>query len=146
SEPVPENQDESVYYLVGSEFDEVVFNDDKDVFVEFYATWCGHCKRLKPTWDSLGDKYAALKDRVTIAKMEATENDLPPSVPFRVSGFPTLKFKKAGTREFIDYEGNRLLESLVQFVEKHAINPLDPAVPFGATQSPGQVAQYKFHD
>ena len=37
--------------------------------------------------------------------MEATENDLPPSVPFRISGFPTLKFKQAGAREFIDYEG-----------------------------------------
>ncbi|EJD53585.1 protein disulfide isomerase [Auricularia subglabra TFB-10046 SS5] len=135
SEPVPENQDESVYYLVGSEFDEVVFNDDKDVFVEFYATWCGHCKRLKPTWDSLGDKYAALKDRVTIAKMEATENDLPPSVPFRVSGFPTLKFKKAGTREFIDYEGDRSLESLIEFVETHAANPLDAAVPFKGSKS-----------
>ena len=66
SEPVPESQDESVYYLVGSEFDDVVFNDDKDVFVEFYATWCGHCKRLKPTWDSLGEHFAALRDRVTM--------------------------------------------------------------------------------
>ena len=86
---------------------------------------CGHCKRLKPTWDQLGEHFADLKDRVTIAKMEATENDLPPSVPFRISGFPTLKFKKAGSKEFIDYDGDRTLESLVAFVEENASNSLE---------------------
>ncbi|KAF7332095.1 Protein disulfide isomerase [Mycena kentingensis (nom. inval.)] len=124
SQPIPE-QTENVYDLVGKEFDSVVFNDSKDVFVEFYATWCGHCKRLKPTWDSLGDRYAPLKNTLTIAKFEATENDLPPSAKFTIAGFPTIKFKKAGTREFIDYEGDRSYESLVEFLEEHAVNPLD---------------------
>jgi len=142
SEAAPATQDEPVHVLVGSEFDEVVFDDEKDVFVEFYATWCGHCKRLKPTWDSLGEKYAAVKDRITIAKMEATENDLPPSAPFRVQGFPTIKFKKAGTREFIDYEGDRSLDSLIEFVEANAANPLDPAVAFkGKTTVVEKVAE-----
>lgn len=39
SEPIPENQDSPVYTLVGKTFDEVVFDDDKDVFIEFYAPW-----------------------------------------------------------------------------------------------------------
>lgn len=56
--------------------------------------------------------------------MEATENDLPPSAPFQVSGFPTLKFKPAGTKEFIDYGGDRTLESLIAFVEEQAKNDL----------------------
>ena len=60
------------------------------------------------------------------AKMDATENDIPPSAPFRVSGFPTLKFKPAGSREFVDYEGDRSLESLIEFVENHAVNRLEP--------------------
>lgn len=39
SQPVPESQDEPVYNLVGKEFEQVVFDDEKDVFVEFYASW-----------------------------------------------------------------------------------------------------------
>jgi protein disulfide-isomerase A1 len=125
SQPVPETQDEPVFTLVGKNFEEVVFDDSKDVFVEFYASWCGHCKRLKPTWDSLGEKFAAIKDKVVIAKFEGPENDLPPSVPLRIAGFPTLKFKPAGTKEWIDYEGDRSIESLTSFIQEHAKNALD---------------------
>ena len=39
SEPIPESQDEPVYVVVGKNFDEVVLDDSKDVFIEFYATW-----------------------------------------------------------------------------------------------------------
>ena len=73
------------------------------------------------------------------AKMDATENDLPPSVPFRISGFPTLKFKAAGSSEFIDYDGDRTLESLIEFVEEKAKNDLTPPPPAKdeeAAQSP----------
>lgn len=39
SEPVPATQDEPVYVLVGKNFEEVVFDDKKDVFLELYASW-----------------------------------------------------------------------------------------------------------
>jgi protein disulfide-isomerase A1 len=39
SQPIPETQDESVFTIVGKQFDEIVFDDSKDVFIEFYATW-----------------------------------------------------------------------------------------------------------
>ena len=61
--------------------------------------------------------------------MDATENDLPPSVDFRVSGFPTLKFKPAGSKDFVDYNGDRSFESLVEFIEEQAKNNLEARTP-----------------
>ena len=49
--------------------------------------------------------------------MDATENDVPPQAPFRVQGFPTLKFRPAGSPDFVDYTGDRSFESLVEFIE-----------------------------
>jgi len=44
SEPVPEKQDGPVTIVVAKNYKEVVLDDKKDVLVEFYAPWCGHCK------------------------------------------------------------------------------------------------------
>lgn len=118
SEPIPESQDKPVYKLVTDDWENVFGDEDKDVFVEFYAPWCGHCQRLAPVWDTLGEKYA--NTNVVIAQMDSTENDMPEAAPFAVEGFPTIKFRAAGQTEFIDYDGDRSLESLVEFVEKNS--------------------------
>lgn len=44
SEPIPESQEGPVTVVVAHTYDELVINNDKDVLVEFYAPWCGHCK------------------------------------------------------------------------------------------------------
>ena len=48
----------------------------QDVLIEFYAPWCGHCKKLTPIYDELGAKLA--DEDVEIVKMDATANDVPP--------------------------------------------------------------------
>lgn len=40
---------------VAKNFDEIVNNKDKDVLIEFYAPWCGHCKSLAPKYDELAE-------------------------------------------------------------------------------------------
>lgn len=47
-----------------------------------------------------------------------------PSSVGEMTRYPALKLKPAGTREFIDYKGDRSFDSLVSFLEKHAANSL----------------------
>jgi len=99
--------------LVATNFNEVVMDKTKDVFVEFYAPWCGHCKALAPTWDALGEKYKDSNDLI-IAKIDGTENEVD---GVEIDGFPTIKMYKKETNEEIDYTGKRDMEDLVKFIE-----------------------------
>jgi len=112
SEEVPDNSDNAVKVVVGKNFDELVMDPTKNVFVEFYAPWCGHCKSLAPVWEELGEKY---KDHpnIVIAKSDATANEFE---TVEVQGFPTLKFFPAGG-EMQDYNGGRTLDDFVKFLE-----------------------------
>ena len=78
--------------------------------------------------------------------MEATENDIPPSAGFSVSGFPTIKFKKAGSRDFVDYNGDRSLEHLISFVHENAKNPLDTPTSNDSTAQQPLAGGEKTHD
>jgi len=124
SEEIPEKNDEPVKIVVGLQFDEIVLDKEKDVLIEFYAPWCGHCKKLAPIWEELGAAIAADKanSNIVIAKMDGTENDLPKSVPFRIESFPTIKLFRAGDNEVIDYNGDRTFAGFAEFLKEHAVN------------------------
>eukprot|EP00732_Lithocolla_globosa_P004579 Lithocolla_globosa_v1_NODE_4305_length_1466_cov_26.164422.p1 type:complete len:449 gc:universal NODE_4305_length_1466_cov_26.164422:1411-65(-) len=104
----------NVVVVTGNTYADIVLQN-KAVFIEFYAPWCGHCKKLAPVWDELGDALATNPD-IVIAKMDYTENDLPADSPFQIKGFPTLKFFSADN-SVVEYEGDRSLEGFLEFVE-----------------------------
>lgn len=138
SQPIPKIQEDAAFAVVADSFDEVILQDDKrDILLELYASWCGHCKRLAPTWETLAEKFANSNDQILIAKMDANENDVPPSAGFRVQGFPTIKFKAAGSKTFIDYEGDRSLESFLEFIDTNSVNQVKPDAPAKSAVSPG---------
>jgi len=51
-------------------------DENKDVLVEFYAPWCGHCKTLEPKYVELAKLFAG-NQNVVIAKMDSTANEVP---------------------------------------------------------------------
>lgn len=116
SEPIPETQEGPVQIVVAKNYEDIVLDDKKDVLIEFYAPWCGHCKALAPKYDELAALYTSNKDwdsKVTIAKVDATAND----VPDEIQGFPTIKLYPAGAKDApITYSGSRTVEDLVKFV------------------------------
>jgi len=118
SESVPSSNDGPVKVIVGKNFKEIVEDDTKDVLIEFYAPWCGHCKTLAPKWDELGSK---LKNdpNIVIAKLDATANDYPSY--YAVQGYPTIYFKPKGSpKSPKKYEGGREVKDFLDYLKANA--------------------------
>jgi len=113
SEPIPEQSPEDpVTILVAKNFHQVLNDEANDVvLVDFYAPWCGHCKKLNPIYDELGAHFA--KTKAVIAKIDATANTLPKDL--QIQGFPTLIAFVKGERHL--YSGAHELEPLTAFVQ-----------------------------
>ncbi|KAI9756380.1 MAG: hypothetical protein M4579_003884 [Chaenotheca gracillima] len=128
SEPIPEKQEGPVQVIVAKNYDAIVKDDKKDVLVEYYAPWCGHCKALAPKYEELAALYANNPDyagKVTVAKVDATSND----VPEEIQGFPTIKLFPAGGKDSpIDYNGPRTIEDLATFIKEKGKYGIDAYV------------------
>lgn len=118
SQPKPTKQTGPVTVVVGSTFQEIVEDTTRDVFIEFYAPWCGHCKALAPIYKSLAKKYKD-NNKLVIAKFDATVNDAPGKYEFQ--GFPTIFFVAAGqdTKPVV-YEGGRTVADMSKYLEENA--------------------------
>ncbi|KAG8530352.1 uncharacterized protein KY384_004854 [Bacidia gigantensis] len=105
----------AVLDLIPSNFDDVVLKSGKPALVEFFAPWCGHCKKLAPIYEELATNLEFAKDKVSIAKVDAdAEKDL--GKRFGVQGFPTLKWFDGKSETPEDYSGGRDLEDLQDFI------------------------------
>jgi protein disulfide isomerase len=117
SEPAPEGLDNGVTVAVGTTFDSVM-DAEKDVLMEFYAPWCGHCKSLAPKYEALAQQLAGVST-LTIAKLDATANDWSDKEVYAVKGFPTIYFKPAG-KPPVTYDGERETAAMAKWLSQHA--------------------------
>ncbi|CAL4173797.1 unnamed protein product [Meganyctiphanes norvegica] len=120
SQPIPKRQDSPVHVIVANNFDKEVLETKKDVLIEFYAPWCGHCKQLDPVYKKLAKHLAKSNPDVVVGKMDATANDVHPM--FKIEGFPTIYFLKANEKDNpIPFSGgDRSLEKLKEFVQEES--------------------------
>jgi thioredoxin 1 len=101
---------EKVQTLTDGNFDQSVIKSAQLVLVDFWAEWCGPCRRLAPTVDELANQYDG---RVTVGKLNVDQN---PNVAFRYSirGIPTLLL----------FKGGEIVESVVGLAEKELLTKL----------------------
>eukprot|EP00929_Paragymnodinium_shiwhaense_P108769 TRINITY_DN75101_c0_g1_i1.p1 TRINITY_DN75101_c0_g1~~TRINITY_DN75101_c0_g1_i1.p1 ORF type:complete len:418 (-),score=102.36 TRINITY_DN75101_c0_g1_i1:352-1605(-) len=88
--------------------------DGKIVFAKFRAPWCGHCKRLRPHWESLMTKYKGHSD-VLVTAVDCTQAGMSLCKKYGVDSYPTLLFGEDG--ELQVYNGGRELADLERFAK-----------------------------
>ncbi|PFH32934.1 protein disulfide-isomerase domain-containing protein [Besnoitia besnoiti] len=142
SQPVPTDNSKPVKIVVGATFDSFVLDSDKDVLLEVYAPWCGHCKSLKPTYEEfakLVSQSPSASKSLVVAKMNGTENATRHK-QFSWTSYPTIWLIKAGSRTPTPFTGPRTLRGFYDFILKHGSNqslsidgipPPEPEFPSG---------------
>ena len=77
---------------------------EKLIILDFYAPWCGHCQRLEPVLT----KFAQDHPEVAVGKVDATKRmNEKLADEHGADSYPTLRFRRSGSSDFIDYDGAR---------------------------------------
>lgn len=88
--------------------------------MKYYAPWCGHCKRLAPTWEELSQEHltTASGKKVHVAHVDCTvQKDI--CTQQNIKGYPTLQFH-SGSKDGVKYSGARSLDALRAWAQQQA--------------------------
>lgn len=105
-------EDDRVPYLTAANFEEFLA-EHPVMFVEFYAPWCGHCKKMAPEFQRLVQRMNDDINSIPVVKVDVTQESALGD-KYAIQGFPTLKLFKNG--EVIDYKGPRTETHMYNFI------------------------------
>lgn len=107
---------DDVLDLTNENFDGHVMDSTKNVLVEFYAPWCGHCKNLAPVYEKVAQAFKS-ESKCVVARVDAdAEKDL--GSRFGVSGFPTIKFFSKTNKDGEEYNAGRSEQDFIDFLNE----------------------------
>ena len=107
-----------VTVLDAQNFAKVALDEKKDVLVEFYAPWCGHCKSLAPVYEQVAAAFAR-EANVVVANFDADNaGNKAIASEYGITGFPTLKWFPKDNKKGEDYSGDRTLGAFVTFLNE----------------------------
>merc|ERR1712176_967880 len=117
SEPEPspdEMYEDGLGVLVGTTFADATQDKTKDVLVDFYAPWCGHCRKFEPQYKALARKLKHVKS-LRIMKIDATRNEVEDVL---IKGYPTVVLFPAGAapKTQLVYHGSRQPEDITKWL------------------------------
>jgi thioredoxin 1 len=101
---------DKVQTLTDTNFEQSVIKSQQPVVVDFWAEWCGPCRRLAPTIDELATDYDG---KVVIGKLNVDENPATQS-RFSIMGIPTV----------LIFKGGEIVEQIVGLADKTALKKL----------------------
>ena len=95
-------------------FEAEVLKSKMPVLVDFWAEWCGPCKAIAPTLETVAKDY---QGRAKVVKLNVDQNISTPS-RYNIKGIPTLLlFKGGAVREQI--VGTTTRENIAKVIDKH---------------------------
>ncbi|GMH17161.1 hypothetical protein Nepgr_019002 [Nepenthes gracilis] len=113
-------REEFVLTLDQSNFSDTVSKHDF-IVVEFYAPWCGHCKKLAPEYENAASLLSIDDPHIALAKVHASDElNKELASDYEVRGFPTLKILRNGGKAVQDYKGPCDADGIVAYLKKQS--------------------------
>jgi len=127
-EPIPEEMfADGVGVLVGTTFADATQEETTDVLVDFYAPWCGHCRKFEPQYKTLARKLKHVRS-LKIMKIDATRNEVE---DVNIMGYPTVMLFPAGgkPKKQVMYHGSRQPDDMTKWLHEHCAIKFDTSAP-----------------